>query len=344
MYLGGLDVGTSGCKITIYNEKGEFVEKQYQEYNSNHQEGLHEIDAKNILKAVETVISDLKNKPDIMSVTSFGETFVVLDENDNILCNSMLYTDPRGEEEVSLFDKETVMKISYYKPHGMYSLPKIAWIKNNRPDIYEKAKRILLIEDFVVYMLTGKAYISYSLATRTMGFDIKNKTWSKTIFDMAGIDIEKMSIPAETGTVVGVSNKFGLKDTKVIVGCHDQVASAIGAGVFESGEAVDGSGSVECITPVFSKLPEDISVCDKGYSFVPYIAGKYVCYAFSYTGGTALKWYKDNFASDMSYAELDEKSKDIKTNVLTLPHFAGAATPYMDAHSKAQFANVSLEA
>ena len=111
-----------------------------------------------------------------------------------------------------------------------------------------------------------------------------------------------------------------------------------------AGEAVDGMGTVECVTPVFDLIPKDKELYDNSYSVVPYVEdGKYVCYAFSFTGGAAAKWYRDNFTKDISYSELDSNVDDKVGEILCLPHFAGAATPYMDNASKAAFLGVTLE-
>ena len=194
MIIGGLDVGTTGCKLTAYDESGEFIYNSYKEYEISRHSGEHEIDATVIFDAVCDVIKDVCGKCELsaMGVTTFGETFTVLDENDNVLLPSMLYTDPRGSEECEMLceavGEKKLTYISGVKPHQMYSLPKIMWIKNNRPDIYEKAKRILLMEDYIVYMLTGNAYIDYSLAARTMALDIRKKCWSDEILSAAGVD------------------------------------------------------------------------------------------------------------------------------------------------------------
>ncbi len=367
MLIGGIDVGTTGCKLTVYNSDGEFVNNEYIEYEVKRQNGEHEIDAGAIFEAVCIVIEKTcKKHPDLaaVGVTTFGETFVALDEGDNVLLPSMLYTDPRGEEETKeLCQKLGEDKITYIagvKPHPMYSLPKIMWIKKNKPEVYKKIKHILLMEDFIVYMLTGKAQIDYSLAARTLGLDIRKKCWSKEIFDAAGVDASLLSELVKTGSLAGcvkkeIANKLEIsEDLKIINGCHDQVAAAVGAGVFEVGMAVDGTGTVECITPVFDKIPENKGLYDEGYSVVPYVFdGTYVCYAFSFTGGATLKWYRDNFAKFESkiaeekgqnvYAELDNSISDKPTDILIMPHFSGAATPYMDNSSRAVISGLSLE-
>lgn len=169
-----------------------------------------------------------------IGVTTFGETFVALDENNKALMSSMLYTDPRGMAEVcepcEKLGEKKIISICGVKPHQMYSLPKIIWIKNNSPAEYKKIRRILLMEDFIIYMLTGKACINYSLAGRTMAFDMRSKCWSDKICKATGIDKNILSIPVPVGNIAGsilkdIADKLGLNaDVKVINGCHDQAA------------------------------------------------------------------------------------------------------------------------
>ncbi len=100
--VGGLDVGTTGCKITLYTVDGKYVDSSYKEYNVNRSNGLHEIDASTIKKSVFSVISECAGRHkniEGIGVTSFGESFVMLDENDTPLFPIMLYTDPRGDRE-----------------------------------------------------------------------------------------------------------------------------------------------------------------------------------------------------------------------------------------------------
>lgn len=352
MKLGGIDVGTTGCKLTVYNEKGDFLHKSYVEYEVSRTTGEHEIDASAIWDGVRTLIKETAaavGNIDAIGVTTFGETFVMLDADDNVLFPSMLYTDPRGTEEAAEFDDELVMSIAGVKTHAMYSLPKIMWIKKHKNEIYQKTEKILLFEDYIVYMLTGNNQIDYSLAARTMGFDIRSYTWSRELFDFAGIDMSKLSHPVPSGTPAGrirpyLEAETGLKGTIIVNGCHDQVASATGAGVFEAGTAVDGTGTVECVTPVFDTIPTQKELYNDCYSVVPYIEkGKYVCYALSFTGGAAVKWFRDNFGDGMSYEELGDLIDNTPGDILVLPHFAGAANPYMDSFSKAAFVGVTLE-
>ncbi len=367
MLIGGLDVGTTGTKLTVYDTCGCFVGNEYVEYDVSRQNGEDEIDVDVIFAAVCEVISKTaKNHPDLsaIGVTTFGETFAVLDENNKPLFPSMLYTDPRGEEEslylCNALGNKKLRSITGVNPHQMYSLPKIMWLKNKKPEVFAKAKRILLMGDYIVYMLTGKAQIDYSLAARTMAFDIAQKKWSTEILKCAGVDESLLSVPVPTGTLAGsilkeLAEKLGTSENlKIVTGCHDQIAAAVGAGVFESGQAVDGTGTVECVTPVFDGIPDNEAMYESGYSVVPYVfENKYVCYALSFAGGATLKWYRDCFAKyekeqanktgENVYALLDKQVDSEPTDLLVLPHFAGAATPYMDTNSKGAIIGLTFE-
>ena len=349
MKIAGLDIGTTGCKLTVFDENGCYLGKTYRDYPILRAVSGHEIDISAMMESVYAVIGEMAAKyPDIagIGVTSFGETFVMTDENGEPLHNPMLYTDPRGAEECAelseMLGADHIAQITGLAPHEMYSIPKMMWIKKHRPDIYAAAKRIHLIGDFVVWHLTHRAQIDYSLASRTMAFDIHSLTWSRELFDAAGIDLTLMGTPVPTGTSAGTvtqdaSRRTGLSPECIIVSIsHDQVAAAVGAGAFDGSVAVDGAGTVECLTPIYDSLP-DISVMAKGFfSVVPYVVpGKYVAYAFSYTGGALIQWCMETFGRGETNESMElAYGKDEPTGLLVLPHFAGAATPYMDTGSR----------
>lgn len=366
MKIAGLDIGTTGCKLTVFDEEGRDLGKAYRDYPVRRRVGGHEIDISALMDSVYAVIREMTAQySDIggIGVTSFGETFVMTDDAGTPLHTAMLYTDPRGAEEcaelVEKLGADRIARISGLAPHEMYSVCKIMWLKKHQPEVYRAAKHIFLIGDYVAWHLTGEARIDYSLATRSMAFDIGRLTWSEEILNAAGIDMSLLSKPVNTGTAAGCVTKAAAEKTGLNPACqivtvsHDQVAAAVGAGAFDGETAVDGAGTVECLTPIYDSLP-DIAVMSKGYfSVVPYvIPGKYVAYAFSYTGGALIQWCLNTFAK----AEAEEaKKKGISvhtlleqqyegqepTGLLVLPHFAGAATPYMDTGSRGAILGLS---
>ena len=115
---------------------------------------------------------------------------------------------------------------------------------------------------------------------------------------------------------------------------------------------MDGAGTVECITPMCDELPELELMYEGNFAVVPYvIPGKYLCYAFSYTGGALIQWCVDTLAKQekkeaaregISVNTLLEGAESDPTGMLVLPHFAGAATPYMDIGSKGAIVGLTV--
>ena len=130
--IGGLDVGTTGCKIALFDGKANLIKTYYSEYDAKHAKGNHEIDFTDIRDGVLSLLKTAASeyKIDALGVTSFGETFAMLDENDNVLPPSMLYTDPRGAKEAAtikeLVGDEKVFKTTGTVPHSMYSISKLS--------------------------------------------------------------------------------------------------------------------------------------------------------------------------------------------------------------------------
>lgn len=359
MKIAGLDIGTTGCKLTVFDEHGTMLGRAYRSYPVRRQLSGHEIDLSPMMDSVYAVIAEMAAQhPDLgaIGVTSFGETFVMTDETGQPLHAAMLYTDPRGTEEcrelcAALGEREIAL-ITGLRPHAMYSVSKIMWLKKHQPDTFRAARHIFLIGDYIVWCLTGKARIDYSLASRTMAFDIQKLDWSDKILLAAGINRSLLSTPVQTGTSAGCITQeaaviTGLRPScRIVAVSHDQVAAAVGAGVFDGSAAVDGAGTVECLTPVYDSMP-DIDVMSRGcFAVVPYvIPGKYVAYAFSYTGGALIDWCVNTLAkrevqeaqeqglSVHAYLEQQYRGEE-PTGLLVLPHFAGAATPYMDTGAK----------
>ena len=236
-------------------------------------------------------------------------------------------------------------------PSGIFSVSKLLWIKRNRPDLFERAEKALLICDYVGYILTGECVIDYALASRTGAFDKTAFSFDGELLSKLGIDPALFSSPERAGRIVGkirpqLCKELGLNsDCVLVLGSHDQVCTAIGAGVLSKGDAVDGLGTAECITAVFdAPLSADAGRC--GYCTVPYLDGLYCTYLLGNTCGGLTDWFvKITSGSGENrgevFAHLEKGMKKEPSGILCLPHFAGAGTPYGDAEAKGAFVNLS---
>ncbi len=369
MCLLGLDIGTSGCKATAIDSDGNVLASAYQDYALvSPQPGWQEIDPELIWQSVKTVISKTANNLDeeiqAIGASSFGEAVVAVDRSGRSLGNSMMYIDQRGLEEAdylcSQLGNDKVLSITGTYVQPMYSICKILWMKRHRPQIDQQTWKYLLIADFILFKLGASPATDYSLAARTMAFDIVKKDWSSEILDCAGIDRNKFADPVQSGTIIGsvspaIAVELGLSgQIRLVAGGHDQPCAALGAGAVKPGQAVDGLGTTECITPVFSKPILDSGMADNFFASVPHVLpGLYVTYAFTFTSGSVLKWYRNNWgqayqerAKALGVNALDLMIDDAAPGlspVMVLPHFAGAATPYMDNDAKGAIVGLTID-
>ena len=351
-----IDIGTTGCKCQLFSAKGEILQYVFEEYDFLALDGYQYVDIHAIEKHLCRMIEQVSKQYAISSVciSSLGESFVLLDKEDNVLFYPMLYTDARGEQEAeeikARIDEEEFFLTTGVMPHSMYSLSKLLWIKNNHPDIFAKADKVMLICDYFGYLLTGERVIDYALASRTGAFDINKLCFSENVLNAFDIPVALFSKPKRAGTIVGkIKREWGI-DASLVLGSHDQVCTALGAGVLDVGESVDGMGTVECITTLFKDKPTDIEMGRQGYPCVPYaVDGLYCTYILNFSCGSTVNWlrkkimhgYKGEENDFFSYVE--KGMTDEPTGIITLPYFGGASTPYQDLNAKGVIVNVTTQ-
>lgn len=349
-----VDIGTTRCKCQLFAEDGTILEYLFEDYSFKRIDSEKYVDVDAVVACVQRMIGQIEKKREISSVciSSLGESFVLLDKDDNVLFYPMLYTDPRGEEEAKQISdtigEERAFQISGVIPHSMYSLSKLLWIKNNRSKLFQKADKVMLICDYVGYKLTGKRVIDYALAARTGAFDVEKLCFSQEILSAFGISVDLFSTPQRAGSIVGTLK--GSSDTVLVLGSHDQVCSALGAGALEQGDAVDGMGTVECIVALFENKPTDVKMGKKGYPCVPYaVDGLYCTYMLNFSCSSTINWLRQQIMHGYKgeekdfFAYIEKGIGDSFSGLLTLPYFGGASTPYQDLSAKGAIIGLTTE-
>ena len=368
MHFMGLDIGTSGSKCTLFNEDGTAVSAGFCAYSSiNPAPNQYELEPLTVLNAVYDALKESLNgiTCDKLSIaaSSFGETFVLLDENDMPLGNAILCSDIRGTDELNLFLEKIgasqIMQRTGLPAHPMYSLVKLLWIQRHQPEQLKKAKKLLLFEDYIGYMLTGEAVCDYSLAARTMAFNIHTKQWDEEILKAAGIESSLFAKTAPSGTIVGtvkkqIIEKLSLpQNTIVATGGHDQSCVALGAGAVTSGIAIDGIGSSECISTPFLVEPDNELLRKSNYNCgLHAYPDTFLSLAFTFSGCSLINWFASQLAQGVKqeaadsgktiYRYLDDHAPDQPTGIFVLPHFAGAGTPTMNTDATGIIAGLTL--
>ena len=361
MSLLGLDVGITGCKAVAFSLTGEMLAQAYQEYPLYQPHpGWMELDPGEVWGAVMGVIRQVTGHiPDdpvrALSVSTHGESVVPVDEKGQPLCRFITALDTRAGEQTEWWGeqlgKDRLFHITGMPLHPMYTVNKLMWLRQHEPDIFAGARRFLCMPDFVFHQLGLDPAMDYSLATRTMAFDVNRLTWSEEILSLAELDGERLSRALPSGSIVGeiaasVVEELGLAPGAVgVAGGHDQPSGALGCGAIAEGIAMDSTGTVECVAVASPKLVLDAELLESNLPIAPHtVPGMYLVLGYSSTGGALLRWYRDNFAA-AEQQEADQTGRDVydlilgqaadgPSPVLILPHFFGSGTPWMDPDSK----------
>jgi xylulokinase len=353
----GLDIGQTGCKAVIFDERGRQLSAAYREYKTViPAEGLAELDSNEVRDSCFSVMMDAQsgcsNDPVRgLGISSQGEAFTPVGADGRYLANAMITFDTRAAQIAETWSKKFGLQKLYettgHTAHPMFSLFKLLWLRDNMPEVFKDAVKFLCFEDLLQHALGLEPHIAWPLAGRTMMFNIIEHRWEERIIGEVGIDASKLAVPAPSGTAVGkvdpsIARDIGFAEDVVVAAAgHDQPLGALGAGVVTAGKAMYATGTSECITPAFKEpvLSEELfrnNLCT--YDYV--MSGMYTTVSFSLTGGNILRWFRDEWGqSEVAEAEkkgvsayelLLQSMSDEPSRLLVLPYFTPSGTPYFD--------------
>ena len=358
-YLLGIDVGTSGTKSILYNELGREINSSSHSYELiSPENGYAEQRPTDWWTATISCIQDILEDDTICasSIVGIGVSgqmhgLVMLDENDNVLHNSIIWCDTRCEAETKLINDS----VTNYVEHTLnpaivgFTLPKLLWVKENLPEVYSKVSKVMLPKDYINYMLTGVFATDVSDASGTGYFDVANRCWSEYVLNALNIPIEWLPKVYESSDVIGNVSKdtqllTGLcTSTIVVAGAGDQAAAGLGNGILSAG---DSSVSLGSSGVVFTAI--NIPKCEKSgrvHTFCHAVPDMWHIMGVTQGAGVSLNWFKNNFASEMSYNQLDKMAKDIpfgSDGLIYLPYLQGERTPHLDSNIRASFVGISV--
>jgi len=369
MLLLGIDVGTTGAKATVFDEGGNQKGYSFQEYGIlSPQKGYAEQDAeqvwnitKNVIKkAVEGIGANVT----ALSISVQGDAIIPINRNREALSNAQLGMDYRGIKESEFCDVtiggHALFEQTGMRPHPMNSLIKILWTKNNQPELYEKAYKFVTYADFILGKLgSDDIVIDYTMASRTMAFDIQKRQWSSDVLDKLGIDISKLATPVPSGTLIGKINQVLATELVInpevllVSGGHDQTCAALGAGIIKDNMALDSHGTAEVISTAFtSPQLSDIMYSSYYPCYIHTVPNMYFTFALNHTGGILLKWFIENFCSEDTYLAkqngeqiynyMINRMPEGPSSAMVLPHFNGSGTPTCDMKAKGAFLGLTM--
>ena len=371
-YLLGIDIGTSGTKTVLFDEAGHGVASYTGEYPmAQPKNGWAEQDPAGWWKAVVDGIRAVlaKSGIDAGEIRGIGlsgqmHSLVLLDEKGEVLRPSILWCDQRTAVEceeihVLMGGKECYIEITANPALTGFTAGKILWVRKHEPEIYAKARHILLAKDYIRYKLCNVFATEVSDASGMGLLDVPNRCWSQEVLEKLDIDPAMLAkvyeSPEVTGTITAEAAALtGLKEGTIVVGgAGDNAAAAVGTGVVEDGRAFATIGTSGVVFAHTDKLSIDPQ--GRVHTFCCAVPGAWHVMGVTLAAGQSLKWYRDNFC-DADKVEADKQGVDpydlmtaeaAKTPIgsnrlIYLPYLMGERTPHLDPDCRGAFVGLSL--
>jgi xylulokinase len=361
MYFLGIDTSTTSSKALLIDEHGEVIAVASSPHTLQTPKPLwSEQNPREWWEAVSASIKSVLEKAGIggeriaaIGLTGQMHGLILLDEAGNVLRPAILWNDQRTQSQCDeihqRIGKEKFIQITGNVALTGFTAPKILWVKENEPDIYAKAKHVLLPKDYIRYKLTGEYAMDKADGAGTVLFDLKSRDWSDEV--LAALDIPRTWMPKtfEGPECTGYINEeaasiTGLKvDTPVAAGGGDQAAQAIGVGAVEPGIVgltVGTSGVVFATTPSALIEPQG-----RLHAFCHAVPNMWHFMGVMLSAAGSLQWYRDTLAADMSFEDLLKEAESIPVGsegLQFLPYLSGERTPHPDPLARGAFIGLTL--
>jgi xylulokinase len=356
MSLLGLDVGTTGCKAVAFDEAGAMIARAYREYPIlNPKPGFYELDPNlvwsHLRDCIQEVNAEISSDPvSALAISAQGEAIIPVTKGGEALANSPISSDSRAVQQIAQLEEqlglERIYDITGQPLSTLSTLPKIMWWKEHNQWLFQNTWKFLCYGDFVLMRFGFQPVIDYTMAARTLAFDIRTLEWSDLMLAIAGISKERLATPLPSGSIIGelplmVEQELEFTDrVQVVTGGHDQPCAALGAGVVQPGEVLYSIGTTEAIATVTCQANKTLQ--QHNIPCYPHVVpDTFITLSGNQTGGRLLRWYRDvlgaaerDNAKQLErdvYDVIVEQLDDTPGQLLLLPYFSGSGSLYNDS-------------
>jgi len=370
-YLLAIDAGTTSVKAGLFAPDGRCLGLGRAEYQfETPAADRAQIDPEVYWQACVKTVREALEKSGVdsaevkaVAVSSQGETTITLDADGRAIYPALVWLDNRATDQAA-FLAERFGKVVYARTGipeivPTWSACKILWIRENEPEVFARAAKFVLVQDYLIYRLTGRIVTDGSISCTTLNYDLVNNCWWKDVQDAIGIWADQLPELVQPGTMVGTisaeaAQLLGLTvNTGVVTGGMDQAVGAIGAGNFKPGMVSESTGAALAIQATIADPMIDKSeIVPVYYHSVP---GRYLFVPVGPTAGMAFKWFRDSFFQDeIRQAEKDgvdaydrltqlaESAPAGSDGLIMLPHLMGAFSPEPNSLARGSFTGFTL--
>lgn len=356
----GIDLGTSACKVAVFDEDGCVLAQSNQPYQVYYpQAGWAEQDADEwwhaICCGIREVLADEKVSADqICGIGVDGQSWsaIPVDKEGNALARTPIWMDTRArdicERVKAEVGEERIFSVAGNDFLPSYSTPKMLWFQENRPDVFKKTWKFLQSNSYIVLKLTGVMSQDYSQGYGIHFFDMERLGYDSELARELGLSEELVPELAACDQVVGTVTKeaaelTGLRQgTPVVAGGLDAACGTLGAGVYKVGQTQEQGGQAGGMS-----ICTDRALAHKKLILSPHVVpGYWLLQGGSVGGGGALKWFRQELGAGQSFDELTAEAEKIPAGaegVTFLPYMAGERSPIWNPDAKGVFYGLSFD-
>ena len=361
MYFLGIDTSTTGSKALVMDERGNVLAVASSPHTLQTPRPLwSEQDPREWWDAVSASIRSVLQQAGIggeaieaVGLTGQMHGLVLLDDDGNVLRPAILWNDQRTQSQCdeihARLGKARFIQLTGNVALTGFTAPKILWVKENEPEVYARAKHVLLPKDYIRFKLTGEYAMDKADGAGTVLFDLKARDWSDEV--LSALELPRPWMPKTfegpefTGHVhEEAASLTGLKaGTPVAAGGGDQAAQAVGVGAVEPGIVgltVGTSGVVFATTPSALIEPEG-----RLHAFCHAVPGLWHFMGVMLSAAGSLQWYRDTLAPNMSFDELLKEAETVPAGsegLQFLPYLTGERTPHPDPLARGAFIGLTI--
>ena len=342
----GIDIGTTSVKLALFDDALTELRSITADYTLVSAGDRVEFDAEKYWEIIENAIETIRAEYqiDALAIDTQCETMIVTDENGRPLYPAIVWLDNRATAEAALIDEKFGKKRVYEvtgQPEITATWPaaKLLWLRLNEPEIFSQTRRVFLLEDWILYKMTGRFVTERTLQSSTIYFNIHTGDYWDEMLDFIGVSRDMLP------TLCGSAEPIGeYKGTRVISGAIDQIAGAIGAGVVKKGLVSVMTGTTMVLFLPSDEVPayDETSIVPCHYNY----DGKYCLLSWTPTAGMALKWFKNALCENFSFRELDALAESVpagSAGVTFLPYLCGSTMPKYNPDARGSFTGLTTE-
>jgi xylulokinase len=370
-YVIGCDVGSQGTNAALYAADGTLVASAYEAYDLSfpHPTWAEQDPASweaALERTVAELVAEVPEGPTAIEGISFGsqlDGMVVCDANGRALRPAMIWMDRRAEPQAAAV-AERLSPADFYRHVGAnldssHAVFKALWVRDEEPDVWKEAAILMSPGTYALRAASGVTAVDYSNASSLALLDPRTRAWSEPVLEATGIDPAMLpELGAGTASVGTVTSAFaeasGLShDTVVAIGCGDEMAATLGAGVFAPGEVCDVVGTAEPVCAASAEPREDPTMLVECHPHAD--PDVWLLENPGFVSGGNLRWWRDAFApierqdeaagKGDAYDALSREAAEVppgSEGSVFLPCMQGAMAPEWNGAARGTFYGLTL--